>query len=59
MNKRRPSNKRVALGKNPKINYRRAYYYSVGKSKQIGIVQKQSKLTQAPDSELYEITISE
>ena len=32
INKRSPSNKRVALGKNPKINNRRGYYYSIGKS---------------------------
>ena len=33
INKRSLSNKRVALGKNPKINNRKAYYFLIGKSK--------------------------
>ena len=33
INKRSPSNKRVALGKKAKINNCRGYYYSIGKSK--------------------------
>ena len=32
INKSSPSNKKVALGKNSKINNRRGYYYSIGKS---------------------------
>ena len=32
INKRSLSNKRVALAKNPKINNRRTYYSSIGKS---------------------------
>ena len=33
INKRSPSNKRVALGKKVRINNRRGYYYSITKSK--------------------------
>ena len=32
INKRSPSNKRVALGQKVKINNRRGYYYSITKS---------------------------
>ena len=35
INKRSPSNKRVALRKKAKIDNRRGYYYSIGKSNKV------------------------
>ena len=39
INKRSPSNKRVALGKKVRINNRRGYYYSIGKSSFLGFLK--------------------